>query len=97
MFYQNGWKKSFGMTASMPVDASVDVTHCQQEEDLSETKKRESNLILHPSNFTLTDIENQKKENTGHQKVHIEDTKNLFQKLQVHRCNAYCMRKRNHW
>ena len=35
-------EKSFGMTASMPVDASVDVIHCQQEKDLSETIKKKT-------------------------------------------------------
>ena len=91
-------EKSFGMTASMPVDASVNVIHCQQDIHSSENKEtKKDNLLLHPSNFTLTDIDNQKREDSSHQRVHIKDTKNLFQNLQVHKCNAYCMRKRNNW
>ena len=34
-------EKSFGMTASMPVDTSVDVIHCQQDLISSENKERE--------------------------------------------------------
>ena len=90
-------EKSFGMTASMPVDASVDVICGQQIIDSSEKKNRTNNLMLHPSNFTLTDIDSQKRNKMDQQRVHTEDTKSLFHSLQIHKCNAYCMRKRNHW
>ena len=90
-------KKSFGMTASMPVDASVDVIHCEQNIESSEKKNRTNNLMLHPSNFTLTDIDSHKRNKMDQQRVHTEDTNSLFHSLQIHRCNAYCMRKRNYW
>ena len=81
----------------MPVDASVDVIHNDQEIDSSEKKNRANKLMLHPSNLTLTDVDNQKRNKMDQQKVHTEDTKSLFHSLQIHKCNAYCMRKRNHW
>ena len=90
-------EKSFGMTASMPINASVDIIPCQETKE-SRNRQKESNTFLeHPSNFTFTDIDNQKKKQMNRQEVHIEDTNNLFNNLQIHRCNAYCMRKRNHW
>ena len=90
-------EKSFGMTASMPVEASVEIIPCQETAESKNTHNKSNTILKHPSNFTFTDMDNQKKKQKKQQKVHIEDSIKLFQSLQIHRCNTYCMRKRNHW
>ena len=84
----------------MPKTVNVNDVTCQEIEDIMSKNENESySLTEHPSNFTLTDVikETQKHINDDEKKKEIfdKDTKNLFKSLQLHICNAYCMRKRN--
>ena len=93
-------EKSFGMTACMPTTVNVNDVTCQEIEDIMSNDENESYSITdHPSNFTLTDVikETQKhnNENSKERKIFEMDTKKLFKSLQFHKCNAFCMRKRN--
>ena len=96
-----GWmEQSFGMTACMPKTVNVDCMTCQDIKDIMTEEDNESHSLTdHPSNFTFTDVikETQKHGNDDKKKKEIfeKDTINLFKSLQLHKCNAFCMRKRN--
>ena len=93
-------EKTFGMTASMPTTVNVDEVTCQEIEDImSEDETTTYSITDHPSNFTLTDVireaQKYKNDSAKEKQIHENDTKNLFRSLQLHKCNAYCMRNRN--
>ena len=93
-------EKSFGMTACMPTTVNVNDVTCQEIEDIMSNDENESYSITdHPSNFTLTDVikETQKhnNDNRKERKIFEMDTNKLFKSLHFHKCNAFCMRKRN--
>ena len=79
-------QKSFGMTAMMPElpNDGIEV----EVELLAETEEESTQPELkHPSSYNWSD--------KFVQDNPILDTINLLKHLQMHKCNAYCMRKRS--
>ena len=100
-FLSKWMEQSFGVTATMPVTADVNVLPCQEIQDrATEQAKRAKKILEHPSNFTLTDIDRgeiqkSRNQNLVETSIHVADRANLFRTLQMHTCNTYCMRKRS--